>query len=189
MTPGDGGAVVRKGGGALGVLGAAAAAAARPLRPRGGRWRALAVGLAGGRNRRGTRSPAAFRAAGWARGRGRISTARSAMIEMRLDHDTGAMSGSVLAGPFQGRALDTLSRPDASPLRRACRRDDPEGASLLETYLDRRFAGWREADEGQGEARGRAGRGGAMSRDEAYEILGLPKGADARGNHPRAPFA
>ena len=49
--------------------------------------------------------------------------------------------------------------------------------ALLETYLDRRFAGWREADEGQAQA-GRGG-GGAMSRREAYETLGLEEGASA----------
>jgi DnaJ-domain-containing protein 1 len=53
--------------------------------------------------------------------------------------------------------------------------DDPDGARLLEAYLDRRFAGWREAD--QGERQGR--RGGAMSRRDALEVLGLAEGASA----------
>ena len=109
---------------------------------------------------------------------GRVSIARSAMIEMRLDHDTGAMSGSVLAGPYAGRPLDSLSRPDLIALRAALARDDPDGLNLLETYLDRRFAGWREAEQGEGERRGGPGAGG-MSRAEAYEVLGLPEGAGA----------
>ena len=66
-----------------------------------------------------------------ARAPGRASTARSAMIEMRLDHDTGAMSGTVLAGAYAGRALETLTRPDSSRLRRELMRDDPEGVNLL----------------------------------------------------------
>ena len=55
----------------------------------------------------------------------------------------------------------------------------PEGARLIEAYLDRRFAGWRAAAQNQRHpGRGRAGRrAGTMSEDEAYEVLGLHKGA------------
>ncbi len=108
---------------------------------------------------------------------GRASTARSAMIEMRLDLDSGAMTGSVLAGAFAGRALETLARPELLVLRQELARDDPDGVNLLEAYLDRRFAGWREADEGEPQGRGKAGVGGAMSRNEALEVLGLAEGA------------
>ena len=94
------------------------------------------------------------------------------MIEMRLDHDSGVMTGAVLAGAYGGRALESLSRPDLLALHDELSRDDPNGVSLLEAYLDRRFAGWREADQGQRQA----GEGrGAMTRREAYEILGLQK--------------
>jgi DnaJ-domain-containing protein 1 len=61
-------------------------------------------------------------------------------------------------------------------LRQELARDDPDGVSLLEAYLDRRFAGWREAD--QGEPQGRR-QGGAMSRKEALEVLNLAEGASA----------
>jgi hypothetical protein len=108
---------------------------------------------------------------------GRASTARSAMIEMRLDLDSGAMTGSVLAGAFAGRALETLARPELMVLQQELARDDPDGVNLLEAYLDRRFAGWREADEGEPQGRGKAGVGGAMSRNEALEVLGLAEGA------------
>jgi hypothetical protein len=177
LSPATAAKIVRKGGVALGLLGVVL------LALRGGFGLAsilasLALGLAG----RGRTSPfsQAFRAAGDAGRAGRISTARTAMIEMRLDHDSGALSGSVLAGRFQGRALESLARPDCLELYAGLRRDDPEGARLLETYLDRRFAAWREADESEGEARRRARAGaGAMTRDEAYEVLGLPQGAGA----------
>jgi hypothetical protein len=124
------------------------------------------------------RNASAFRAAGSRPRPGRVSTARTATIEMRLDLDSGAMSGSVLAGRYQGRALETLARPDCLDLYRECSRDDPEGATLLETYLDRRFAGWRQADQGQSDARSARG-SGALTRDEAYEVLGLAPGAGA----------
>lgn len=120
----------------------------------------------------GAAAPAAGRA-------GRVSYVRSAMIEMELDHETGKMRGVILAGPDEGKELDSLTRPQCEVVYDLCRRDDPEGARLLEAYLDRRFAGWRPAGEAQrdswrSEARRRSG---AMSQDEAYEVLGLQKGA------------
>lgn len=119
-----------------------------------------------------------FRAAGRS-GYARVSCVRSAMIEMQLDHETGKMRGTILAGPDEGKLLDSLTRPQCEALYCLCCRDDPEGARLLEAYLDRRFPGWRPADQqrrdaGPGDAPRRAG---AMSKDEAYEVLGLQKGA------------
>ena len=112
---------------------------------------------------------------------GRVSRVRSAIIEMELHHDSGAMQGKVLGGTFDGRQLDDLGRPQCEELLAVCRRDDPDGARLLEAYLDRRFPGWRPAGEGDGDP----GRGesrvhsfsGPMTEQEAYEILGLAKGA------------
>jgi DnaJ domain len=167
---------VRQGGGILGLL----AAALLLLRGRV----AIAAALAGmAASFAGWRAfgPASnlFRSTGSSAGAapGRVSTARSAMIEMRLDHDSGVMTGAVLAGAYAGRAVESLSRPELLALRDELSRDDPNGVNLLETYLDRRFAGWRETDEGQRQRRG--GVGGAMTRREAYEILGLQEGASA----------
>ena len=114
--------------------------------------------------------------------RASVSRVRSAMIEMELDHATGAMQGTILAGPDEGRSLDSLTRPDCDALYRQCLSDDPDGARLLEAYLDRRFPGWRQAGQGEGDAgsagaRARSRRDAAMSEDEAYEVLGLRKGA------------
>jgi hypothetical protein len=120
---------------------------------------------------------ASFRPAGFAGASARVSKARSPMIEMTLDLDSGAMTGAALAGAFQGRPLDSLGRPDLMALLAELRRDDPDGANLLEAYLDRRLAGWRQAQEGQADPRRRGS--DAMTREEAYEVLGLPKGAGA----------
>ncbi|MGE3247383.1 MAG: DnaJ domain-containing protein [Beijerinckiaceae bacterium] len=119
-----------------------------------------------------------FRKAG-SNGQG-VSRVRSAMIEMELDHETGAMDGEVLAGGFEGKRLGELTRPQCEDLYRTCLADDPDGARLLEAYLDRRFPGWRPAGQGDGDAGGGdRQRGGfaVMTEDEAYEILGLQKGA------------
>ncbi len=120
---------------------------------------------------------------GLLRPRRRLDRVRSAMIEMELDHGAGALRGTVLAGPDEGAALDGLSRGRCLALHQACLRDDPEGARLLEAYLDRRFPGWREAaQQGHDPRGGRAseragGRPGSMSEDEAHEVLGLAKSA------------
>jgi hypothetical protein len=108
---------------------------------------------------------------------GGVSTLRTAMIEMRIDHVTGAMHGTVLAGTFMGRELDPMTEAELSALGSECTRLDAEGARLLQAYLDRRFAGRREdayADADPGPARRRPG---AMTAEEAYEILGLAPGA------------
>ena len=57
---------------------------------------------------------------------------------MSLDHETGTMTGTVLAGHFAGMRLDELSLADLLALLRECRAADPDGARLLEAYLDRR---------------------------------------------------
>jgi len=107
-----------------------------------------------------------------------VSRVRSAMIEMELDHATGAIEGEVLAGALEGKRLADLTRPQCEELHRICMSDDPEGARLLEAYLDRRFPGWRPAGQGDDYGRSRqSGRSAAMTEDEAYEILGLQKGA------------
>jgi hypothetical protein len=110
-----------------------------------------------------------------------VSRVRSAMIEMELDHKSGTIEGSVLAGLFEGNRLADLNQEQCQLLYRTCLADDPDGARLLETYFDRRFPGWRAANDGQAHAGsgggGRSQGSSAMSEDEAYEILGLQKGA------------
>lgn len=174
MNPADVARTVRTGGGVLGLI----VAALLLLRGQIVIAAALAGVAASFAGWRKFGQWASFRSpfSGAAPGAGRVTTARSAMLEMRLEHDSGAMSGTALAGTFAGRSLDTLSRPELLSLREELRRDDPDGIALLETYLDRRFTGWREADEGQGE-RGRPAGSGTMSRREAYETLGLQEGA------------
>jgi hypothetical protein len=118
---------------------------------------------------------------------GSVSRVRTAMIEMELDHDTGEMNGSVLAGSFAGRRLAALDETALSQLYRDCVASDPEGVRLLEAYLDRRFAGWREHAQAHRDAGGDVRpRPGAMTQQEAYEVLGLQPGASAdevRGAH------
>lgn len=108
---------------------------------------------------------------------GQMSRVRTSYVEMTLDHDTGAMSGRVLAGRFAGQALDDL---DTAALVALLREVDDETRALLMPYLDRRDPGWREHAQGDAAA-GRAAPGtGKMTDEEAYEVLGLNAAASER---------
>lgn len=127
--------------------------------------------------------PGGLRMPEWARDWGGAgspgrSTVASALLEMELDHDSGGIRGRVKAGSFAGRDLDELTPAELGALLRECLAGDPDGARLLEAYLDRRTPGWREDADRHGDAGQRgAARAGAMTDQEAYEILGLQPGA------------
>jgi len=117
---------------------------------------------------------------------GQTSTVTTTFLRMTLDHDTGRMEGTILRGRFAGMRLDELGAADLLALLRECRAEDEEGARLLEAYLDRVRANWR--DELAGARSGAAGAGGTggarpaggdVTVEEAYAILGLSPGADA----------
>ncbi|MEP1934878.1 MAG: DnaJ domain-containing protein [Roseibium sp.] len=111
---------------------------------------------------------------------GQQSRVRTAMLEMDLDHDTGDLSGTILAGGYQGRRLDDLSDDDLEAFWQETASDD-QSRKLVEAYLDRRLAGWRENFEPDGADRqGSATSSGPMTNEEAYQILGLsPVAGDA----------
>lgn len=128
---------------------------------------------------------------------GRVSEVETDTIRMTLDHDTGAMDGTIRRGSRQGRRLTEMSQGEIVALWRECLADDAAAAKLLETYLDRAAPNWREGGAGQhdGEQRraGQDGRGGgtssgAVTRKEAYEIFDLKPGAteqEIRAAHRR----
>lgn len=105
------------------------------------------------------------------------STVRSAALEMELDQMSGVLSGRVLAGRFEGRELARLSIEELLQLWREIG-SDLESRSLLEAYLDRRIPLWRQHTQDDTTARQRgAARSGAMTDQEAHQILGLGPGA------------
>jgi hypothetical protein len=117
---------------------------------------------------------------GPAKSPGAVSRVRSAMIEMELDHDTGDMNGTVLAGESAGRRLNDLGEEALRRVYAECARSDFDGVRLLEAYFDRRFPRWREDADHHADARaGAQGQPGAMTEQEAYQILGLETGASA----------
>ncbi len=103
---------------------------------------------------------------------------RTGVIEMAMRPDGSVSEGWVIAGPGAGTRLDDLPPDAVVELLRACRERDPEGAALLEAYLDRRASGWRvHAQRDHDPRAGRAPDPGAMTQEDAHQILGLQRGA------------
>ncbi|HEX3954243.1 MAG TPA: DnaJ domain-containing protein [Stellaceae bacterium] len=111
---------------------------------------------------------------------GQDTTVETPFIRASLDHDTGAMHGTVLQGSFAGMRIEELDRADLVALLRECRTADEEGARLVEAYLDRSDPDWRDAWRGEPGAEVPPRTASSdVSVDEAYAILGLEPGADA----------
>lgn len=119
---------------------------------------------------------------------GKRSTVRTAALEMELDHNTGGLEGLVLAGRHDGKMLGAMGLAELQHLYRELS-GDAESRQLLETYLDGRFPVWRKNSETNGgEGLGVAPGPGAMTKEEAYKVLGLEAGAaaaDVRKAHRR----
>lgn len=105
---------------------------------------------------------------------GQVSRVRSAFVEMELDHDTGAMRGTILAGRHVGQNLDAL---DMATLTSFLPDIDEESRALLMAYLDRREPAWRDDAQAGATAGPGSWSTGKMTEEEAYQILGLAPGA------------
>ncbi len=102
-------------------------------------------------------------------------------LEMELDHDTGAMHGRILQGSFAGREIESMSPAELAMLWQECQFSDVQSAQIIEAYLDSIHPTWRD-DMARGGAGGtgsgaETAYGGRMTREEAYEVLGLAPGA------------
>ena len=127
---------------------------------------------------------------GWPHLRGRsraagsqTSSVRTAWLEMELDHESGAMRGTILQGHYAGVRLDELDRATVIELYETS--DDAETRRLLEAWLDRTYgADWRAAQQEPAPP----SQSGSMSRAEALRVLGLKEGAtqeEVRAAHRR----
>ena len=115
---------------------------------------------------------------------GQVSRVRSPFIEMELDHDSGSMRGTILAGRHQGAALDAL---DLSTLIGLL----PNSTTTAARYWPRILtagspAGVSTRRRVRRRGSGRAA-GGKMTEEEAYQILGVQPGARPPGHQPGAP--
>ena len=116
-----------------------------------------------------------FAGLGSRRSSGQASRVRSQYLDMVLDHDSGELSGQIVAGPHAGRDLGEFDLPQLTAMISGF---DAESVALLESYLDRRFPAWRENTQGNATGgQSRAASSGKMTDEEAYQILGLQPGA------------
>lgn len=117
---------------------------------------------------------------------GQASRVSTSLLAMELDHDTGRMDGAVLAGPFKGRRLSTLTFAEARKLHAACAQAPDQSRALFEAWIGRSHPDWREKWGGETHATPPAST--KMNRAEALAILGLKDGAasdDIRAAHRR----
>lgn len=117
-------------------------------------------------------------------GAGQRTQVRTAFLQAWIDHASGEVGGTVLAGRFAGRTLDVLTDAELLELREDCARD-ADSLRVMEAYLDRRLgADWRSARQAPPPSNPRTD----MTRDEALGVLGLEEGAteaDVRAAHRR----
>ncbi|WP_421953135.1 DnaJ domain-containing protein [Pelagibacterium sp.] len=113
-----------------------------------------------------------------------VSMVSSAYLDMRLEHETGSVSGAVRAGHFAGRELAELSAEECWALYDEVG-DDPDSLALYKSWLDANRVGWRdyfasefgmETGEDETEAESHTSTG-VSGLEEAYDVLGLKPGA------------
>ena len=112
---------------------------------------------------------------------GQESRVATRMLEMVLHHDSGRMTGTVMAGRHAGADLGDLDLAALRDLLAECAAEDPDSVPLLEAWLDRSHPDWREAAPAPPAE-------GPLTRAEALAILGLEEGAtegEIRAAHRR----
>lgn len=105
------------------------------------------------------------------RGQGQSSTIRTEFLAMQLQHDNGDMDGLVLKGIHSQKRLSSLSLDQLMELYAECS-SDADSAQVLEAYIDRTHADWREKTNQTGQQQEIADES-VMTRELALEILGL----------------
>jgi hypothetical protein len=102
------------------------------------------------------------------------SEVNTAILSMRLDHETGELSGEVLSGPFSGKQLNTLTLTQCQQLLNYCEQEDQASVDLLNSYLEQRF-GEPYASADQEDTKHSSSI--EMNTREALDVLGLEEGA------------
>src|SRR5262249_58753151 len=71
-------------------------------------------------------------------GGGQRTEVRTAFLQAWLDHASGDVGGTILAGRFAGRTLESLADGELLDLHAECS-GDGDSLKILEAYLDRRL--------------------------------------------------
>lgn len=101
------------------------------------------------------------------------SVVEARFVRMRLDHDSGEMSGEVLEGVFAGRQINDLAMAEVVQLLQICLQQDEDSAALVKAYLDRIYGEDWQASAAKGGSGHEASGGDAMMIEEACQVLGV----------------
>jgi hypothetical protein len=104
-----------------------------------------------------------------------VSNARSRYLALTLDHDSGTVTGRIVAGQFAGHDLMELGEIETRALINEVA-TDADSIALLESWLDANRNGWREYFE-ETERRSAETAAPENADAEAYAVLGLHPGA------------
>lgn len=108
----------------------------------------------------------------------RVSRFHAPFLDLEVDNLTQHMDGVIKSGKYAGQRLSQMSESAIQEvLNSALRKKDHDSAGLLEAYLYRRFSSGREHAERDANARSSRVKPGAITEQEAYDILGLKPGA------------
>lgn len=106
----------------------------------------------------------------------RLSKVRSEHLEMTLNHETGEIDGCILTGKRQGQVLSNLTLHELLSYYAEVQADE-ESATLFETFLDNAHPNWRvQMNERSAHTEETSPLSTQLSRDEAYQVLGLEAG-------------
>ena len=112
-------------------------------------------------------------------GSGQRTEVRTTFLQAWIDHGSGDVGGTVLAGRFAGRTLDALADAELIELHAECTAD-ADSLRVLEAYLDRRLgADWRNTQDSRSQRPPPRGQRTDMTREEALAVLGLAESATA----------
>jgi DnaJ domain len=100
------------------------------------------------------------------------STITTRGLKATFNLGTGEASGEVLEGPFAGRQLNDLDGEQLKEQLAYFQSNDRQSAMLMQAYLLRRGMGDASSRQHQG-----AVDTGAMTNNEAWQVLGLEAGA------------
>jgi hypothetical protein len=135
-------------------------------------------------SRRSSRSRSSSAESSGENGRTKVETR---YLRMSLSQQSGEMRGKILKGTHAGAHLSELTLKKLQALHAEYIRRDAESAALLAAYMEQVHGVRQESGETQSEqaddrqqSERRKTNGKGMSREEAYEILGLKAGADSK---------
>ena len=100
-----------------------------------------------------------------------VSSVHTEFLEMRLDHDTGEMSGLIKKGGKTGQRIESLNLNQLFELLDEAK-SDATSIQLLERFLDKKFdENWR--DKYHGTSQENHYNTATIDRSKALDILGL----------------